>query len=330
MLHPFQCLLYCTLATDGSPSFLLAASRASVHVFSTTDGTLLSTWRSTQNHAVDPELMKFLEKRAEDQDPSNRSTKRQKKASPDTGSDSSSAEIVTENGQSRTRKSNKAKISEPNVVNLVGTSDGQFVAVVTDEDKVNVQRLVLNHINHRYASSELLDHDPMDQKTVLAKYTKIAVCELSPAEVRSGEGELRRYIAVAVEGIPAIFLFNIADNGAMQQEAAISTEGNVIGITVSKNQDDIAYAIDTEHKQFSQSQLVDMDRRMPNASIGIMSYSAMTGNWEHNVDLQQAIHLATRDLSSHVHHNMGSKLKGHDSAGLLYGLENLRKRGQDE
>lgn len=116
----------------------------------------------------------------------------------------------------------------------------------------------------------------------------------------------------------------------MQQEAAISTEGNVIGITVSRNQHNIAYAIDTEHKQFSQSQLVDMDRRMPNASIGIVSYSPMTGNWEHNVDLQQAIHLATRDLPSHVYQTMGAKLKGHDSAGLLYGLENLRKRGQDE
>ncbi|KAL8651293.1 MAG: hypothetical protein Q9210_003338 [Variospora velana] len=196
--------------------------------------------------------------------------------------------------------------------------------------RVDLQRRVLNHINHRYASSELLDHDPMDQKTVLANYTKIAVCGLCPAEVSSAVGELRRYIAVAVEGIPAIFLFNIADNGAMQQEAAISTEGNVIGITVSRNQDHIAYAIDTEHKQFSQSQLVDMDRRMPNTSIGIMSYSAMTGNWEHNLDLQQAIHLATRDLSSHVYQTTGAKLKGRDSAGLMYGLENLRKRGQDE
>ncbi|KAI4117813.1 MAG: hypothetical protein LQ345_002035 [Seirophora villosa] len=543
MLYPFQCLLFCTLPTDDSPSFLLAASRASVHVFSAANGTLLSTWRSSQNQAVIPEFGKSIEERSEDQDPSNRSSKRQKKASPDNASDSSSAEIVTEDGPSRTRKSKKTKITESNVVNLVATSDGQSIAVVTDEDKcvrvlrldgkgrlqqlsqrqdftftpdektilcgdkygdvyalplnpaendtghvsqsgaepdeeheaqatgsfpsastrtvhtlrnrqalkhqldsankkpppktlafnhqlllghvslltdvkciavageesahppnrtfiitadrdehirisrgmpqahiiegfclghkhfvsklcvpswntrllisgggddhllvwdwtaghllhrVNLQSLVMNHINYRYASSELLNPDPIDQKIVLASYKRIAVCGLYPAEARNAVGELRRYIAVAVEGIPAVFLFSIADNGAMQQEAAIATEGNVISITVSKNRDHIAYAIDTEHKQFSQSQLVDMDRPTPSASIGILSYSAMTGHWEHNVDLEQAIRLATPNLSSrasHVDQAFGGKMSSRDSASLLYGLENLRKRGQDE
>ncbi|KAL8963350.1 MAG: hypothetical protein Q9193_000372 [Seirophora villosa] len=466
MLHPFQCLLFCTLSTVDSPSFLLAASRASVHVFSAADGTLLSIWRSSQDQAVIPEFGKSIEEGSEDQDPSNRPSKRQKKASPDNASDSSSAEIVTEDGPSRTRKSKKTKITESNVVNLVATSDGQSIAVVTDEDKcvrtilcgdkygdvyalplhpaendtghvsqsgaeadeeheaqptgsfpsastrtvhtlrnrqalkhqlhsankkpppktlafnhqlllghvslltdvkciavageesahppnrggddhmlvwdwttghllhrVNLQSLVMNHINYRYASSEILDPDPIDQKVVQASYKRIAVCGLYPAEARNAVGELRRYIAVAVEGIPAVFLFSIADNGAMQQEAAIATEGNLISMTVSKSRDHIAYAIDTEHKQFSQSQLVDMDRPRPSASIGILSYSAMTGHWEHNVDLQQAILLASRNLSSrasHVDQAFGGKMRSRDSASLLYGLENLRKRGQDE
>lgn len=142
MLHPFQCLLFCTLATDDSPSFLLAASRASVYVFAAADGTLLSTWRSSQDQAVIPEFGKSIAERSEDQDPSNRPSKRQKKASPDNASDSSSAEIVTEDGPSRPRKSKKTKITESNVVNLVATSDGQSIAVVTDEDKcVRVLRL---------------------------------------------------------------------------------------------------------------------------------------------------------------------------------------------
>ncbi|KAL9014147.1 MAG: hypothetical protein Q9173_001203 [Seirophora scorigena] len=507
----------------------MSANLASVYVFSAADGTLLSTWRSIQDQAVIPGIGKPIEERSEDQDPSNRPSKRQKKASPDNASDSSSAEIVTEDGPLRTRKSKKTKITESNVVNLVATSDGQSIAVVTDEDKsmlkrpcaitftpdektivcgdkygdvyalplhpaendtghvsqsgaeadeeheahatgsfpsastrtvhtlrnrqalkhqldsankkpppktlafnhhlllghvslltdvkciavageesanppdrtyiitadrdehirvsrgipqahiiegfclghkhfvsklcvpswnkrllisgggddhllvwdwtaghllhrVNLQSLVLNHINYRYASSELLDPDPIEQKTILASYNRIAVCGLYPAEVRNAVGELRRYIAVAVEGIPAVFLFSIADNGAMRQEAAIATEGNVIGITVSKNRDHIAYAIDTEHKQFSQFQLVEVDRPTPSATIGILSYSAMTGHWQHNVDLQQAIRLATRNLSSrasHVDQALGGKMRNRDSASLLYGLENLRKRGQD-
>lgn len=135
MLHPFQCLLFCTLSIEGSPSFLLAASRSRIFVFSSTTGDLLSTWQSGgSNVVILPSEISPVEI-LQGQELIERPSKRRKKASSENESESSSAEIVTEDGHSETRKSNKPKIMEPHVITVVGTSDGQSVVAVTDEDK---------------------------------------------------------------------------------------------------------------------------------------------------------------------------------------------------
>lgn len=142
MLHPFQCLLWSTLAAEGRPSFLLAASKSRLFVFSVADGKLLYTWQSTQDQAEDSKS-----KDPFTDDPKNRGSferppKRRKQASSDRGSESSSTEIVTEDGKSKARKSKKPETAEPNVIKLIGTSDGQSIVAVTDEDKcVRVLRL---------------------------------------------------------------------------------------------------------------------------------------------------------------------------------------------
>lgn len=135
MLHPFQCLLFCTLTTEGSPSLLLAASRHRVFVFSAANGNLLSTWQTTQDQAVDPHPTNHFGETRQEPGLSEPPVKRRKKASSDNESDSSSAEIVTEDGHSRTRKSCKPKFTKPNVIKLIVTSDGQTVVAGTDEDK---------------------------------------------------------------------------------------------------------------------------------------------------------------------------------------------------
>lgn len=135
MLHFFQCLLFSTLATDGSPSFLLAASRSHIFVFSAEDGKLLSTWQSNQCQAVDLQSTQSRADEVGKEESARRPTKRRKKGSPDDESESSSAEIVTEDGRQKTRKSSKPIIMEPNVITLAATSDGQAIVAVTDEDK---------------------------------------------------------------------------------------------------------------------------------------------------------------------------------------------------
>lgn len=152
MMHPFQRLLICRLGRESSLEILLAATRSRILSFSLQDGRLLSVWRSTsiqaRNGLEDESLTQGQPKpevsigNVKDTDVTERPSKRQKKAPLDDASESSSAEIVTEDGKPKSSKSAQAKASNPNLINLAATSDGQYVIAVTDEDKcVRVFRL---------------------------------------------------------------------------------------------------------------------------------------------------------------------------------------------
>ncbi|KAL8923587.1 MAG: hypothetical protein Q9208_004534 [Pyrenodesmia sp. 3 TL-2023] len=190
--------------------------------------------------------------------------------------------------------------------------------------KVNLQDIVTEYLDLHYASPELLSCDSMDREAAVASHQKIAVCELQSTQTRTATGELRGYVIVAVEGIPAIFLFNVGEDGLMQHDATIFTGGNVIALTVSTSQDQIAYALDTVHLCFSQSQLSDINSRNTTPKIGMLNFSAAATAWEHGSDeVSRSVHSAIRALPSDTD-------QAQESGNLLYGLENLRKRGQDE
>ncbi|KAL8723226.1 MAG: hypothetical protein Q9225_000416 [Loekoesia sp. 1 TL-2023] len=191
--------------------------------------------------------------------------------------------------------------------------------------------LVLDHIDQRYALSDLLGHDPIDHDTAQAQHAKIAVSELHAIETETAVGEFHRYITLAVEGMPAVFIFSIAEDGALQREVVFSTEGNVIGVTVSKDQNCIAYAMDTDHKSFSRTQVADKCSQKQRPSIGFLNFSTAKGMWKKNMELQNAFASVMRDLPEDDEQVMDGKESGNRGPGsLLYGLENLRKRGQDE
>lgn len=136
MVQSFQCLLFSTLATDESPSFLLAASRSRVFVFSVQNGNLLSTWQSNQSQSEDLQSKQPKADGVGKEELAERPTKRRKKeGSSDNESEGSSAEIVTEAGRPRGRKPSRPIVTESNVIKLAVTSDGRVVVAVTDEDK---------------------------------------------------------------------------------------------------------------------------------------------------------------------------------------------------
>ncbi|KAL8905505.1 MAG: hypothetical protein Q9207_002608 [Kuettlingeria erythrocarpa] len=495
MVQPFQCIIFSTLAPDGNPSFLLAASRSRVFVCSAQDGSLLSIWQSNQSQFADLQSKHIKVDELGKEKMAERPAKRRKKGSTDNESGGSSAEIVTEASRPRARKSSRPVVTEPNVIKLAATSDGQAVVAVTDEDKnektilcgdkfgdvyalplypaqadndqlqqldsvkdateteesqictftpsanartvhtlrnqktlqyqlntttkntqpktpefkhqlllghvslltaiacveipteeasqyharnyiitadrdehirvsrgmpqahiiegfclghtqfvskicvlpwkprclisgggdshllvwdwlagrilhkVDLRHLVTEYIKHHHASPKLLGH------------TEIAVCELQSTQTRTATGELRGYLVVAMEGFPAIFLFSVAEDGLMQHDTTISTSGNVVALTVSKSQDQIAYAIDTVHLCFSQSQLSDKNRISTTPMIEILNFSKARAAWEHGSDVvSRSIHSSIRELASDAD-------DARESRDLLYGLENLRKRG---
>lgn len=128
----FQCLLFCKLTSVENPDVLLAASRSRILVFSLSSGNLISTWQSSQRPTA---ASSNAETTLPVDDRSERLAKRLRKSSPKQGSDSSSAEIVTEDAQTNPVKSSKRQIVESNVIKLAATSDDRYVVAVTDEDK---------------------------------------------------------------------------------------------------------------------------------------------------------------------------------------------------
>lgn len=109
----------------------------------------------------------------------------------------------------------------------------------------------------------------------------------------------------------------------MQHDATIPTGGNVIALTVSTSRGRIAYALDTVHLCFSQSQLSDKNSRSSTPKIGMLNFSTAATAWEHSSDgVSRSIHSAIRELRSDTD-------QARESENLLYGLENLRKRGQN-
>ncbi|KAL8706748.1 MAG: hypothetical protein Q9201_000273 [Fulgogasparrea decipioides] len=176
----------------------------------------------------------------------------------------------------------------------------------------------------------------------------IAVTKILAAESRTATGDLRRYIIVTCEGyglgdqtfsefmlmfpyrLPGILIFNASEDGAIEPEAYLALQSNVIDINLSRHQDCIAYTMDTDHAAFSQSQLVEESRRSERLSIGIKRFSTETGLWDEDSGLRTAIFGAIRDIHVDDDGVEGEKVKRRGSGSLLYGLENLRKRGQAE
>ena len=141
----FQRLLNCSPDTIGKPTILLAAFKSRILSFSFQQNDpveLLSCWESNVADEVDIPAAIANNGNTISGDHHERPTKRQKRSTANDGSESSSAEIVTEDGKSKRSKTGKSKTTEAEVNILTTTSNGQFVVAVTGEDKgVRVLRL---------------------------------------------------------------------------------------------------------------------------------------------------------------------------------------------
>ncbi|KAL9031794.1 MAG: hypothetical protein Q9196_000221 [Gyalolechia fulgens] len=195
---------------------------------------------------------------------------------------------------------------------------------------VDLHRWVSDYIDRRYAGSDLLGPDPIDRDVVQTQHAKIAVSDIHSIETVTAVGEVQRHIIVAIEGVPAVFILRVAQNGAIERDLAVSTEGNVVGLTVSNEQSRVAYAMDTDHQLFSRSQVVDRNDRTERPRIGSLSFSTKTGLWEKDMELQNAIVHGLRDLPRSDEQIMDGETSSNRESVGLYGLENLRKRGSDD
>lgn len=143
MTHPFQCLLFSSQVSSASSQVLLAASKSYIHSIDFISCKILSSWRASDSKTIEEALEGQNSTQQEGSSVYNRSDttnerpSKRLKHSPSAGaSESSSAEIVTDNGglkQARRKRRNAAQ--EANISHMIRTSDGQYVIVITDEDK---------------------------------------------------------------------------------------------------------------------------------------------------------------------------------------------------
>ena len=133
MPRPLQCLYYCS-RSDEQTNVIFAASVSSIFSFSASDGSLLFSWPQEKKPDSIVSTATELEVNLPDTaiEPPG---KRRKLSSSGNVSESTSTEIVVENGRSKRRKPRVQGSISPSVIKLVGTSDGKYLIAATGEDK---------------------------------------------------------------------------------------------------------------------------------------------------------------------------------------------------
>ena len=142
MLQPFQKLLRCPPSLEHRSGVLLAASGPFIHSFSVQNGSFLATWPT---HDIEGKPLDLGDCAANAQDfgsiDHERSCKRRRLSLSREASSSTSAEILVED-QSETGPNLVVQISNPDISEMICTSNGEYVIAATGEDKaIRVLRL---------------------------------------------------------------------------------------------------------------------------------------------------------------------------------------------
>ena len=130
--------------------------------------------------------------------------------------------------------------------------------------------------------------------------------------------------------MPAFFIFTLEEKGEVQFHTNISTESNVIDLTVLRNKSSVVYSMDTSHQASSTDVPADFCTSSSQRLMGSLSYCTDSKSWKVNEFLQANLDRAIRecaDASPDISQTRAAKEK--PITELLYGLESLRKRGSD-
>lgn len=119
------------------------------------------------------------------------------------------------------------------------------------------------------------------------------------------------------------------ETGALRYQCSKAVQGNVVDLAYTTHQNCLIYAVDTVHQALSQFQVEDRNVWTGRVGIGILQYSAMIESWEVDLDLQEAVGHAV-DSAPKDDGLEEDKAVGASSESLLYSLEKLRKRNQEE
>lgn len=108
----------------------------------------------------------------------------------------------------------------------------------------------------------------------------------------------------------------------------ITLVGNVLDVAVMDDRCTIIYSLDTFHVPFSTTKIACIDDQTAKSAIGCLTLDS-SGIWKQRGIMQNVM----ASIESEARKNEGCMKQGNDGgslSSLFYGIENLRKRGQDE
>ena len=130
--------------------------------------------------------------------------------------------------------------------------------------------------------------------------------------------------------MPALFIFTLEGKGEVQFHTNISTESNVIDLTILRNQNSVVYSMDTSHQASSTDVSADSGISSSQCLMGSLSYCTDSENWKVNESLQANLERAIKECANaNLNVSQTREAKEKPITELLYGLESLRKRGPD-
>lgn len=136
-------------------------------------------------------------------------------------------------------------------------------------------------------------------------------------------------VIVVLEATPALLFFHLNEQEHMEYRGFSNVEGNVIDVAIMTMNDKgaVLYSMDTIHKPFSTSMMEDGEAGL-RPSVGAFSFVPSSGSWQQASDLADTLLQNMEDCArSRPFFGQANAAKGKSLRELLYGLENLRKRG---
>ena len=126
--------------------------------------------------------------------------------------------------------------------------------------------------------------------------------------------------------IPALFVFHFSGDKLSFRECLIA-DGNVLDLTVLKEQKSILYSMDNVHEPFSTNTFQQNDGR---PVLGTYSYIQTEKRWVSRANALQDLNKAVDAINIWATTEYASKEEQNTLSERLYGIEHLRKRGLEE
>lgn len=127
--------------------------------------------------------------------------------------------------------------------------------------------------------------------------------------------------------IPALFIYSITSSHVLEFRQSLFVEGNVLDVAILQGQESLIVAMDNVHVPLS-TRVVENAGNRP--ALTAFSYDADSGRWVEGHDFERML-LAINDWAA-LQGSQFAQTGSEDSSlsGLLYSIENLRKKGQEE